>query len=795
MRSWVMTRKTIVSLLLALSIVGVGRLGVYADQAPSQSKMVKGAVTVQFEDDVDVSRLAKGFGSVGYGIPSLDNVLRSYDVESARPIFLNVHRPAINSGLKDLTRFQELRFPDTIDVNVVIQALMQNPHVRVAEPVWLYPVTEMPGASPNDPQWNNQWHMSPPGPDPQYYLGWNMETGADTVKIAIIDTGVLYAHPDLTGNIWVNPGEDLDHDGVVMDPDDLNGVDDDGDGIVDDLIGYDFLNSLSSCYPGEDCTAPDPDPADFNGHGTHCAGIAAAMTNNNLNVTGIAGGWFGNGRWTEGVRIMCLRAGGTASDGLGYINSNDAATAANYAVQKGAVAINASFGGGSLSSSLAAAIDNAVANGCSYVHSAGNDNVSTPGWEDNRPGVLSVAATTSLDTKASFSNYGTWIDISAPGQYILSTYSNHYTPTTAYLDGTSMAAPNIVGSLALIRSMMPSLSRAQADSILLATADNIDAANPTYVGELGSGRVNINNALSGLANAKFSADVVSGNVPLAVQFTDQSPNSPTAWDWTLGDGTTSTEQNPAHTYTVPGPNGIYTVDLKETESNGVGEEALRNYIWARADTCIIDSVEVEPGDTAKLNVYLANTSPEKEIFFAIKAANTADIKLTGFNWKPGMRASDFDTCYIVGSASSIKSWVIYLKPYGANNTHVLPAGNGVLFQLLFNVPLSAPRYTVVTVDTATLAPRNPKVTSIWGDYWPVFKPGKIVIKGCMRGDANCDGVVDVGDLTMLVDFLFFDGPAPDLVGGNVDGLGGTDISDLTYLVDFLFNNGPNPPAL
>ncbi len=135
-----------------------------------------------------------------------------------------------------------------------------------------------------------------------------------------------------------------------------------------------------------------------------------------------------------------------------------------------------------------------------------------------------------------------------------------------------------------------------------------------------------------------------------------------------------------------------------------------------------------------------------------------------------------------------------MKPYSNTNTHVLPAGNGILFQLRFNVPISAPRYSVITVDTMTLGTRNPKVTSIWGDYWPVFKPGTIVIKGCIRGDANCDTVIDVGDLTTLVDYLFFSGATPDPIGGNVDGIGSIDIGDLTYLVDFLFNNGPNPPA-
>ncbi|MEW6050427.1 MAG: S8 family serine peptidase [Candidatus Zixiibacteriota bacterium] len=782
---------------LAPAVLGLALMGsdasarVYPGQAPFKTEMVKGKVTVQMEDGVDVARMALSFGKVRFGVASLDKILDDNQVDNARPVFTNARKPEINSGLKDLTRFYELSFPESRDVRAVITDLMQNPHVRVAEPVWTMTVD----ASPNDPQWPSQWHMEPPGPDPNVYTAWDIETGADTIKIAIIDTGVNFKHTDLTGNIWVNPGEDLDHDGVVADSlDDRNNIDDDGNGFIDDLIGWDFVTSISGgTYPGEDGGTPDWDPNDHNGHGTHVAGIAAAMTNNTLNVTGMAGGWFGGHRSFRGVRIMCVRAGGTRADGRGTLNSNDVANAINYAVANGAKAINASFGGGSFNSTEAAAIDNAITSGCSFIHSAGNDTSSVAGWEDVRTGVMSVAATNSGDFLADFSNYGSWIDVCAPGVSILSTYSNFYTPTTAILDGTSMSAPVVTGLNALIRSANPSLTRNQVDSLIMMTADPIDAINPTYAGQLGWGRVNANTALSSVGNAKFSGDVLSGNVPLTVNFSDLSPNTPSSWDWTFGDGGTSMAQNPLHTYTTAGPNGVYDVGLRITDAVGDGEEQLLSYIWARADTAGTDSMIVERPSKVTIPIYLHNTSPIKELQYAFSMQNTANITLDSFS-VVGTRASYFAQAQYSSFVPSLKQYAIFLKSYSGTNSNYLPADTGVVLKLFINVPSNAPKGTVVTFDTITIGTRTPYMASIWGSYWPVWKIPKIKVRQTLRGDLTNDGAVDISDLQAMIDFLFFGGPAPDPYAGNVDGLGGIDISDLSYLVDYLFFGGPPPPA-
>jgi len=790
----------LVSLLYSLGLVVL--CGTAAASAPSRHRSAReefasGKVNIRLEDDVDVSRFQRGFGLVSTGIASLDQVLNSHKADALRPVFEKAERPKINSGMQDLTRFYEISFPEDADLSAIIRALMQDPHVRVAEPVPIY----LMDATPNDPQYASQWSMSLPGPDPQFYNAWDSETGSDSIKVAIIDTGVLYRHPDLAGNIWVNPGEDIDHDGVVYDSDDLNGVDDDGNGYVDDLIGYDFLSTLAGGpAPGEDGSTRDSDPKDYDGHGTHVSGTVAAMNNNGTNVTGIAGGWFGGHRSMRGVRIMCVRAGGRNAAGQGLFNSNDIAAAFDYARINGANVINLSVSDGSYSSARAAAIANALNAGITYCHSAGNGDTSEAGF-DAMPGVLSIAATNRFDQKwrwndTSGSNFGDWISVAAPGEDILSTVSNQYVAGTANYTGTSMAAPHAAGLSALIRSAMPSLTRQQADSILVYTADNIDAQNPLYVGLLGTGRINAYSAMQALAHAKFTADLTDANVPFAVQFTDQSPGSPTAWDWSFGDGGSSAAKDPSHTYTVP---GIYKVSLKVIESRGLGERHLKNFVWARADTVKLDSIVANPGTTVTMNVYLRNTAQIKEIIFPFTDINGAGVALNSsvpFE-VAGTRSQSFD--YVDWSTfnDGAQQFTLRFVPNPVSNTLYMQPGAGVLVKLRFDVPESAPRGTVVTVDSLTIPSlpndKRPVVNALWGDYWPVYKPGKIVVRPCQRGNVFCDAsIVDLSDLSTLVRYLTTGLPILDPCGGNVNGVGIIDLADLSMLVAYLTSGVPVP---
>jgi len=772
--------------------VAKGGLG----QRGDREEFARGKVNIRLEDDVDANRFQRGFGLVSTGLASLDQVLNNFKANDLRPVFERAERPKINSGMQDLTRFYEVSFPEDADLNAIIRALMQNPNIRVAEPVPIY----LMDATPNDPRYSSQWSMSPPGPDPQFYNAWDSETGSDSIKVAIIDTGVLYRHPDLAANIWVNPGEDLDQDGVVYDGDDLNGVDDDGNGYVDDLIGYDFLTSLSGGpAPGEDGSVRDSDPNDYAGHGTHVAGTVAAMNNNGIYVTGVAGGWFGGHRSMRGVRIMCVRAGGQNAAGEGLFNSNDIAAAFDYARISGANVINLSVSDGFYSSARAAAIANALNAGITYCHSAGNGDTNQAGF-DAMAGVLSIAATNRYDQKWRWdddtgSNYGGWISVAAPGEEIVSTVSNQYAAGWANYTGTSMAAPHAAGLSALIRSAMPSLTRRQADSILVHTADNIDAQNPLYVGLLGTGRINAYSAMQAVAHAGFTADLTDANVPFAVQFTDQSPGAPTAWDWYFGDGGSSFDQSPSHTYTVP---GIYRVSLKVTEPRGLGEKHLRNFVWARADTIKLDSIVADPGSTATMNVYFRNTAQVKEIIFPFTAVNAAGVALNmSIPFEvAGTRSQSFNYVGFSTWSDDTQQFTLALVPSPISNTLYLQPGAGILVKLRFDVPETAPRGSVVIVDSLTILPplnKRPVVNALWGDYWPVFKPGKIVVRPCRRGNVYCDAsIVDLSDLSALVSYLTSGKPFLHPCGANVNGVGIIDLSDLSFLVSYLVSGSPVP---
>ena len=755
----------VLALVLFLAPVGFSR--VY-DNLSEQPKpiMLEGMVTVQFADGVNLAGYNDGFGRASFGLSSLDQLLDRLDVSDAKRIW---NQPGLEKLNKDdafykASRLFELHFPATTKVADMIAELEQNPAIKHAEPVWAVPVRGVP----NDPDYLDQWHHHQSADhDIDSQEAWDTEAGNRRLILAMVDSGVNWEHLDLADAIWVNPGEDLDGDRVVMDPDDINGIDDDGNGVVDDLIGYDYFSGFAGSLtpmPGEDGGTPDIDPNDWNGHGTHCAGNVAAVTNNGRDVAGIAGGFGYTGRSEGGVRIMCLRAGCTATDSIGYLNTNNCGQAMLYACRNGAKAINCSWGSSS-TSTMVLAMQACRDSGVTVAHAAGNDNNQTGDYLDNDPytEVLSVSATTSGDVKSSFSNYGNWVDVSAPGSSILATYSDQYTPTTAYLSGTSMAAPMVCAEALLIRSVKEGLSKTQVDSLIINTTDNINSINPIYAGLLGSGRINVNNAIADLPYAAFSADEIDGNVPLTVNFTDLSPNKPNApnfWDWHFGDAGGSNSQNPSHEYATP---GVYTVSLYVSQGNalGFGEEHKQDYIWVQADTMLLGPVpNPTMGTIAEVPVWLHNSVPIKDIQLAFQITGPAGADLGGaYLTTAGLRTSYFDYVNFNAFDPGSRSYSILMRSSATGESHYLPADTGVVLILYVNVPPGAEGQ--VFIDTITTGGKNPKLETIYGSYWPVMgSQGCCVgIRGNVDGDlADACNVVDV---TYLVSYLFSSGPAPE----------------------------------
>jgi PKD repeat protein len=539
---------------------------------------------------IDKAAMARG----RTGLPALDHVGTLHGVRSLRPQFPGAKQKSYKGKVIDLSGWHEVEFAGSEDVLAAVEHYKAVPGVLDAQPVGIHKVN----IEPND--WNYiydpyQWHL----PRIQAPQAWDLETGNPDIVVAVMDTGVRYFHRDLgganasfsdpgaaQGNMWINTAERYNN----------AGVDDDGNGYVDDWIGWDFVHVLDDwptmqCFPGEDCLDPDNDPRDFHGHGTHCAGNVSTMNNNRYSQASVAGGW-GDGNFVggpgNGVRVMDLRIGWRAIYGIlfdvGLVDMGFAAQALQYAADEGARIASCSWGSDN-SGGIGEAIDYFVASGGLVFKAAGNDSTETADYLCARDDVLCVAATDPNDCKAGFSTYGSWVDVSAPGVGIWSSWHNADDPVPDYIapmDGTSMATPLSASVAALIWSQNPTWTAAQVRQRLFDSADPIDGlpCNFSLAGKLGAGRINAFKAV-GTASppsqpvADFSASPTSGEAPLAVAFTDQSGGSVTSWSWNFGDGGESTAQNPAHTYTAA---GTYNVSLTVTGPGGMDTDLKTGYV-------------------------------------------------------------------------------------------------------------------------------------------------------------------------------------------------------------------------
>jgi subtilisin family serine protease len=361
-----------------------------------------------------------------------------------------------------------LRFNGRIDVSRIANELTQIPSVRWVSPNYLY--SSKFEYTPDDPSYLSQYHHS----ILQSTSAWNVTRGDPSVTIAVIDEGVDWTHPDLSANIWSNSDEVAG-----------NGVDDDHNGFIDDIRGWDLADNDNN---------PAPDFLS-DSHGTHVAGIAAARVDNQLGIAGVAG------RCT----IMPVRAINPAK----FFSSATLAASYRYAVDNGAKIVVSSYSTDEFVNDpvYKAGLAYLYDHGALHFNSAGNSNFADPPRQAFEQSIL-VAATDATDTRNDQSNFGWGIDVSAPGTSILSTIpGNQY----EYMTGTSMAAPMAAGVAALIWSAFPTYTREQVAARLLGCADSIDAFNTGFAGKLGSGRINAFRALTGALPApRFRTDSIIG---------------------------------------------------------------------------------------------------------------------------------------------------------------------------------------------------------------------------------------------------------------------------------------------
>lgn len=320
--------------------------------------------------------------------------------------------------------------------------LRTHPNISYAYPNTRF-ATSLP---PADSLVNEQWYLSAIGARE----AWQVTSGQSSIVIGIIDTGVDYLHEDLIGQIWTNTPEDLNQNGQ-LDSLDLNGIDDDNNGYIDDVIGWDFTDAPAFPDRG-DYLVPDNDPMDefLSGHGTQASGIIAAA-HNGIGIQGIA----------PGTRIMALRAG-TAS---GFLEEDDVAEAVVYAADNGAKIVNMSFGDAAVSYLLQDAIRYGVSKGVLFIAASGNNGTATANYPAGFDETISVGATRFEGDLASFSNYGSKLDLVAPGQDIWATgINNRYGPAS----GTSFSAPIAAAVAGLVWSQLPGASAETIKGILQA---------------------------------------------------------------------------------------------------------------------------------------------------------------------------------------------------------------------------------------------------------------------------------------------------------------------------------------
>lgn len=444
------TRWGVCFLIAALMAVGI--LGNRPSEATQQDSELSSAEQARYVPNEVLVKFKAGTTEAAI-IQSVDSVLGniiSYRGEDVSIRQWAEDRASCRSFLGDADLFH-VKVPEIVGTDRAILELMSNATVEFVEKNWIYRVD----AVPNDPYFSLQWGLHNTGQsggtsdaDIDAPEAWELFTGSSDIAIAIIDTGIDYAHVDLQSNVWANPGE-------TGGGKETDGIDNDGNGYIDDWRGWDFFNS-------------DNNPIDDHSHGTHVAGIAGATGNNSLGMVGVC--------WN--VKLMPLKA----FNNLGYGSLNAEIAAIDYAISAGAQIINASWGGYSYSASLYQAIERAKTNGALFVASAGNDSCntdSTPHYPSSYDidNIISVLATTDTDTLSPFSNYGFYsVDLGAPGgedgtQNAYNIFSTIPDDIFMRKAGTSMAAPFVSGGTSLVMGDRPSIDWWQAKTIILKSVD------------------------------------------------------------------------------------------------------------------------------------------------------------------------------------------------------------------------------------------------------------------------------------------------------------------------------------
>ena len=403
--------------------------------------------------------------------PQLDRLSKQLGAVSVSPIF----SPSTPAGEHpQLRNIYLIQFPVEWALEPLQRRYAQHPAIEAVELNRLnQPCAE---TVPNDPGYSEQWNLTLMNMSE----AWAIERGSSEVTVAVVDSGIATRHPEFRSQLWRNSGEIPD-----------NGIDDDRNGYVDDINGWDFSDAPT--LPGSgDWMVRDNEPEDETGHGTHVSGIIAAEANNGIGLAGIA--------WE--CRLMPLRAGFKYGGGE-YLQNDDLAAAIVYAADNGAQVINMSWGDTVNAFIIEDAVAYADARGCVLVGAAGNSGALGSYYPAALKTVISVAGLGQEKQLYSDSNFGATVDIAAPGEEISSTYLNGGYQNRS---GTSMAAAHVSGVASLLRAANPDYTNREVSEILIATAE------PLFISVLvGAGSLDAYAALT--ASTEITAQIDAHQMP------------------------------------------------------------------------------------------------------------------------------------------------------------------------------------------------------------------------------------------------------------------------------------------
>ncbi|MFN8397085.1 MAG: S8/S53 family peptidase [Bacteroidia bacterium] len=395
------------------------------------------------------------------GIPALNLILATFGVDS-------IYRSFSHPALQDVYRMHFTNLAGTANLISQLQLL---PFIEYAEQVPLIRPIGNAGLTPND-LISQQWHLVKIHAEDAWAIG----TGSPTVTVAVVDNAFRTTHEDLAPAIFTNAGEVAG-----------NFLDDDLNGFTDDVHGYDVADRDGDPSPPIVTTGWD--------HGTHCAGIAGAATDNGIGIASIG----------FGIKIIPVKATQSLSGGNSLTHAYEGV---DYAMRVNADVISMSWGslGPGLTGNLVLSL--ASNGGAVLVAAAGNNNDSVPFYPAYNDICLAVGSTDQADLRSGFSNYGSYVDVMAPGTDIYSSLAQSDTDYGA-LSGTSMACPLTAGLAALIKSQAPSLTAQQIRTLIENGCEDIYPLNPGFSGQLGAGRINGLNSLNLITSTTASTTPVN----------------------------------------------------------------------------------------------------------------------------------------------------------------------------------------------------------------------------------------------------------------------------------------------